>query len=134
MAVMSFNGVDLPVFQTLHRYLSDHPEMLSYEAAGLLFPVRFWKEIVENSKSADPVLVKALIRQESAFNPAARSHAKATGLMQLIFPTAKFFGVKQKNELLSPVTNIHAGSEFLAQLITKFGSVELALVPTTQVP
>lgn len=127
MTVMSLNGVDLPVFQTLHRYLSDHPEMLSAEAAGLLFPVRFWKEIVENSKSADPVLVKALIRQESAFNPAARSHAKATGLMQLIFPTAKIFGVKQKKELLSPETNIHAGSEFLAQLINQFGSVELAL-------
>jgi hypothetical protein len=127
MTVMSFNGVDLPVFQTLHRYLSDHPEMLSSEAAGLLFPVRFWKEIVENSKKADPVLVKALIRQESAFNPSARSRAKATGLMQLIFPTARIFGVKQKNDLLSPVANIHAGSEFLAQLITQFGSVELAL-------
>lgn len=127
MTVMSFSGVDLPVFQTLHRYLSDHPEMLSPEAAGLLFPVRFWKEIVENSKKADPVLVKALIRQESAFNPSARSRAKATGLMQLIYPTARIFGVKQKNELLSPEANIHAGSEFLAQLITQFGSVELAL-------
>jgi hypothetical protein len=127
MTVMSFNGVDLPVFQTLHRYLSDHPEMLSPEAAGLLFPIRFWKEIVENSKKADPVLVKALIRQESAFNPSARSRAKATGLMQLIYPTARIFGVKQKNELLSPETNIHAGSEFLAQLISQFGSVELAL-------
>lgn len=127
MTVMSFNGVDLPVFQTLHRYLSDHPEMLSPEAAGLLFPIRFWKEIVENSKKADPVLVKALIRQESAFNPSARSHAKATGLMQLIYPTARIFGVKQKSDLLSPEANIHAGSEFLAQLITQFGSVELAL-------
>ncbi|MNL27820.1 Soluble lytic murein transglycosylase precursor [compost metagenome] len=47
--------------------------------------------------------------------------------MQLIFPTARIFGVKQKNDLLSPEANIHAGSEFLAQLITQFGSVELAL-------
>ncbi len=127
MVLMSFSGADLSVFQTLHRYLADHPEMLSQSVAGLLFPVRYWKEIVENSKSADPVLVKALIRQESAFNPYARSRAKAAGLMQLIYPTARIFGVRQPKQLLNPEANIHAGSEFLARLINEFGSVELAL-------
>ncbi|MGZ3745746.1 MAG: lytic transglycosylase domain-containing protein [Pseudobdellovibrionaceae bacterium] len=127
LVIMSFNGADLSVFQTLHRYLSEHPENFSPSVAGLLFPIRYWKEITENSKSADPVLVKALIRQESAFNPAARSRAKAAGLMQLIYPTAKFFGIKKPKQLLSPEDNIHAGSEFLGQLINQFGSVELAL-------
>lgn len=127
LVLMSLNGADLPVFQTLHRYLSEHPDMLSPAVAGLLFPVRYWKEIVDNSKSADPILVKALIRQESAFNPAARSRARAAGLMQLIYPTARHFGVKQAKQLLNPEANIHAGSEFLARLINDFGSVELAL-------
>lgn len=127
LAMMSFSGADLPVFQTLHRYLSENPEMATPAVAGLLFPVRYWGEIVENSKSTDPILVKALIRQESAFNPMARSRARAAGLMQLIYPTAKHFGIRKPTELLSPEANIHAGSEFLAQLITEFGSVELAL-------
>ncbi|HEY8271421.1 MAG TPA: lytic transglycosylase domain-containing protein [Pseudobdellovibrionaceae bacterium] len=127
LVMMSFNGADLSVFQTLHRYLSDHPETISPAVAGLLFPIRYWKEIIANSKSADPILVKALIRQESAFNPTARSRAKAAGLMQLIYPTAKFFGITQPKQLLAPEANIHAGSEFLSQLINQFGSVELAL-------
>jgi soluble lytic murein transglycosylase len=101
--------------------------MATPAVANLLFPVRYWHQILENSKNTDPVLVKALIRQESAFNPMARSRARAAGLMQLIYPTAKNFGVKQPKELLDPNANIHAGSEFLAQLINEFGSVELAL-------
>lgn len=127
LVLMSFSGADLTVFQNLHRYLAEHPAMISPTVAGLLFPVRFWKEISENSKGADPVLVKSLIRQESAFDPKARSRAKAAGLMQLIFPTARIFGVHKPKELLVPETNIQAGSEFLAKLIQEFGSVELAL-------
>ncbi|QDK44508.1 hypothetical protein DOM22_04715 [Bdellovibrio sp. ZAP7] len=127
LVLMSANGADLSVFQALHKYLADHPDSLTTSVANLLFPIRYWKEIVENSKSADPILVKALIRQESAFNKAARSRARAAGLMQLIYPTAKHFGVKKPVQLLNPETNIHAGSEFLAQLIADFGSVELAL-------
>lgn len=127
LVMMSFSGADLPVFQTLHKFLSENPEKATPAIANLLFPVRYWGQIQENSKSTDPVLVKALIRQESAFNPMARSRARAAGLMQLIYPTAKNFGIKKPKELLSPEANIHAGSEFLAQLINEFGSVELAL-------
>jgi soluble lytic murein transglycosylase len=127
LVLMNLNGADLAVFQTLHKYLADHPDSLTPSVSNLLFPIRYWKEIVENSKAADPILVKALIRQESAFNRAARSRARAAGLMQLIYPTAKHFGVKQPKQLLSPEMNIHAGSEFLARLIEDFGSVELAL-------
>jgi len=127
LVMMNFAGADLSVFQTLHRYLSDHPEAVSSSVTGLLFPTRYWSEILENAKKADPILVKALIRQESAFNPSAKSRAKAAGLMQLIYPTARHFGLKQRNQLFSPQDNIRAGSEFLAQLIEDFGSVELAL-------
>jgi hypothetical protein len=127
LVMMNFAGADLSVFQTLHRYLSDHPEAVSSSVTGLLFPTRYWSEILENTKKTDPILVKALIRQESAFNPSAKSRAKAAGLMQLIYPTARHFGLKQRNQLFTPEDNIRAGSEFLAQLIEDFGSVELAL-------
>lgn len=127
LVLMSMNGADLSVFQALHRYLSENPEYLTNSAASLLFPVRYWKEIVDNSKSTDPILVKALIRQESAFNKTARSRARASGLMQLIYPTARRFGVKQPQQLLNPEININVGAEFLGKLIAEFGSVELAL-------
>lgn len=127
LVMMHFSGADLSVFQTLHRYLSEHPENLSSSLTGLLFPTRYWNEILQNAKSTDPILVKALIRQESAFNPAAQSGAKAIGLMQLVYPTARIFGVKNRAQLLKPEVNIRAGSEFLGRLIEDFGSVELAL-------
>lgn len=127
LVLMNFAGADLSVFQTLHRYLSEHPEAVSSSVTGLLFPTRYWSEILENARKTDPILVKALIRQESAFNPSAKSRAKAAGLMQLIYPTARIFGIKQRTQLFTPENNIRAGSEFLAQLIDDFGSVELAL-------
>jgi soluble lytic murein transglycosylase-like protein len=127
LVLMSYAGADLAVFQALHRYLADHPEMAAPSVQNLLFPKRYWKEIVENTKDADPILVKALIRQESAFNPSARSRAKAAGLMQLIYPTAHRFGVTSRKQWTDPGPNIRAGSKFLGQLINEFGSVELAL-------
>src|SRR5690606_12048629 len=74
-----------------------------------------------------PLLVKALIRQESAFNPKARSPARAYGLMQVIYPTARIFGVRSRAQLYKPETNVRVGTEYLARLIQRFGSVELAL-------
>jgi hypothetical protein len=127
LALLHFGEADLSVFQTLHRFLADNPQLISKEVTGLLFPVRFWKEILANSSGADPILVKSLIRQESAFNPKAKSPAKAYGLMQLIYSTARIFGIKKRQQLLEPEANIRVGSEFLGNLIKKFGSVELAL-------
>jgi len=127
LVLLHFANADLPVFQTLHRFLADHPETVSPAVRDLLFPTRYWEEIVENTQKTDPILVKALIRQESAFNPLARSRVRASGLMQLIYPTARAFGVKQKSQLFEPEVNIRAGSAFLGRLIEDFGSVELAL-------
>ncbi len=127
LSVFHFAGADLSVFQTLHRYLAENPELSTQEVVSLLFPARYWKNILENSKGVDPVLVKSLIRQESAFNPSARSRAKAMGLMQVIYPTARAFGMKNKSKLMEIDPNIQVGSEILKKMIQSFGSVELAL-------
>lgn len=73
----------------------------------------------------DPKLVHAVIRAESGYNAAARSHKGAVGLMQLIPDTALRMGVKNIHD---PVENIFGGTRYLAELLRMFnGSLELAL-------
>ena len=72
-------------------------------------------------------LVHALIRQESMFDYKAKSHAGARGLMQLMPTTARSVSKKlnvgyKKSWLTSrPQYNILLGSEYLAQLISRYG-------------
>ena len=81
----------------------------------------------------DPALVHALSRQESEFKPDAKSSVGATGLMQLMPPTArvvaKQYNVKyEAAQLTNPVYNIQLGEAFLGDLIHGYsGSYVLAL-------
>ncbi len=69
-------------------------------------------------------LVRAIMHTESAFNPAARSHAGAIGLMQLMPSTARELGVNP----FVPEQNIEGGVRYFSQLLRMFGSIELALI------
>jgi soluble lytic murein transglycosylase-like protein len=73
----------------------------------------------------DPLLVMAVIRQESGGNPDARSSAGALGLMQLMPGTAAMLGV---TDPLNPQQNLEGGVHYLAELLQKYhGNVALAL-------
>jgi len=68
-----------------------------------------------------PALVYAVMRQESAFDPAAVSPANAFGLLQLIAPTARRLADKlhepfSDSQLLTPDGSIRYGADYLAQL------------------
>ncbi|MEX2616606.1 MAG: lytic transglycosylase domain-containing protein [Alphaproteobacteria bacterium] len=83
---------------------------------------------------ANPALVHAVIRQESAFDTGATSSAGARGLMQLMPATARGLArqlnVSHSHQRLTtdPAHNLTLGSTYLAQLIEKFdGSIVLAL-------
>jgi soluble lytic murein transglycosylase-like protein len=73
----------------------------------------------------DPELVLAVIEVESNFNPKARSHKHAQGLMQLIPETAKRFGVADPYD---PDDNVRGGMAYLRWLLDHFnGDLTLAL-------
>jgi hypothetical protein len=71
-----------------------------------------------------PQLVKAMIDVESNWEPAARSGAGATGLMQLMGPAAKEVGVRDRT---NPVENIRGGVTYLKKQLNRFGDIGLAL-------
>jgi hypothetical protein len=72
----------------------------------------------------DPILVQALIQVESNFQPRARSHKGAMGLMQLMPATAREYKVRNAYD---PKSNIDAGVRRLKSLIDKWGATDLAL-------
>jgi soluble lytic murein transglycosylase-like protein len=66
----------------------------------------------------DPALLKGLIRQESNFNPNARSAAGAVGLTQLMPSTAAGLGVGDPTD---PAQAIEGGARYLRQQLDRFG-------------
>lgn len=82
-------------------------------------------EGVSNKHGISSKLVKALIKQESGFNPNAVSKAGAKGLMQLMPSTAKNLGV---TDVTNPVQNVEGGVKYLKSMMNKYnGNLILAL-------
>lgn len=120
--------IDLAAFRLMHHVVSRYPDQVSQELLPLLFPIRYWDVISKHGNEVfDPILVKSLIRQESAFAIQAKSSAQAMGLMQLIPSTAKLLGLKDAKKLYEVESNIRVGSLYIKKLVQQFGSVELAL-------
>jgi len=84
-------------------------------------PTQYSAHILAAAKETkvEPALIHAVISVESGYNPSARSHAGAVGLMQLMPGTAERYGVKNR---LDPAQNIHGGARYLRDLKVMFNN------------
>jgi soluble lytic murein transglycosylase len=106
------------------------------KAWQLAYP-RPYRNIVQRETKKNLVpesLVYAVMREESAFEPSAESHAAAYGLMQLIVPTAKILAKplglpSDASSLKQPTVNIALGTRGLAELEKTFSQNPLLAIP-----
>jgi soluble lytic murein transglycosylase len=96
----------------------------------LVYPFPFRDEITASARAneVDPFLMAGLIRQESMFNPRARSVAGALGLMQVMPATgrrvASGIGMSfNASQLTDPAVNLRLGAKYLADQIETQGRV-----------
>jgi soluble lytic murein transglycosylase len=92
------------------------------------YPLGFWDLLAAASShnQLDPYLVAALIRQESLFNPQARSISDARGLMQLLPATADRYAAAAgitvtPVDLYDPEISVQLGTAYLHELMDMFG-------------
>lgn len=96
--------------------------------ARILYPLAFWPDVSQQAgaQGIDPLMVVALMRQESLFDPAARSPADARGLMQLLPSTAERVARERGqpspvDHLYEPEINITLGVGYLGDLMRANG-------------
>ena len=122
---------------TLKKSFPDYsqmkPEEMTRAEWDVFYPLAYWDIIVQESRARnlDPYQVAGLIRQETVFDPRAKSPARAYGLMQVLVPTATLtarkYGVDRSitaESLFEPRLNIQLGTAYLRDQIDKFGRIE----------
>ena len=88
---------------------------------GAAYPMPRW--VPEGGFRIDRALIYALVRQESGFNPMAKSWAGARGLMQLMPRTASFvardrrYRGSKRRALFSPEVNLALGQKYIEILL-----------------
>lgn len=92
------------------------------------FPTPFADQIGRYADTSEVPrgLLQALVREESAFNPSAKSHVGALGLTQLMPVTAKALARERGkplvalSELLDSDRNLELGAAYLGQMLKRF--------------
>lgn len=117
-------------FSNSARIARDGMEKLSYKPDRtdprwtLVYPIHYYDAIKQYSHNwgNDPTLILSIIREESYFNPSAKSPVGACGLMQLMPATAKEAGtaigmsIPNNQFLLDADVNIRLGNIYYSKL------------------
>ena len=110
--VLHFTNVPTSNKFRWHMHETGSPRVVSAHAS--------YEEIIRNASKSYGVrfeLVKAIIKAESDFNPRAKSHKGAVGIMQLMPETARLWGVR---DIYDPADNIGGGVRYLKYLLDIF--------------
>ena len=115
-----------------YKYIVLLAERLPYKESlhHLFYPLAYWDsvETICQKYGIDPFLILSVMREESMFNPNAKSIAGAVGLMQLIPKTALWLdsnlqlGIKNTSQIFEIKNNISLGTYYLSILMKEFGS------------
>ena len=97
--------------------------------AGQTYPFLNCFEIASRQFQVSLTLLLAVAKTESNWDPDARSHANAHGIMQIRWPqTARHLGAGRVSELYNPCLNINLGARYLKELLDRYrGNQLLAL-------
>lgn len=114
--------------------MRDVSNPLARRAAQVAYPFAYRDSIVKWSvpSGVDPNLMQAIMREESAFDPRARSPVGARGLTQVMPATGKEVArnLSLKNfkvdDLWHPDTNVRLGSWYLGRMLKRFEHPALA--------
>jgi len=106
----------MPYSETLHRFW---------------YPLAFWEDVEKAAKKndIDPLIALSVMREESRFDPDARSVAGARGLMQLMPHTAYSLdksvrlGISRDSQINDVRNNIRLGVYYLKSLFKEFKSL-----------
>ena len=108
------------------------------EVSFRILTEQLWQ--ISQSYSLDPLMILAVVAQESRGNPLARGRFQtgkfsgALGLMQIKLETARAMGrkfglvIESEDDLMRPEVNVAVGSAYLIRLIGKYGKWREALV------
>jgi len=97
-----------------------YPDAGGFDSAA--YPLPRWQPA--GGFGVDRALIYALVRQESRFNPKAKSPAGARGLMQLMPRTASFVARDrrlhgtERHRLFDPSTNLDLGQRYIRMLLS----------------
>jgi soluble lytic murein transglycosylase len=107
----------------------DQPlEILPRDQLELLYPAPHADALIKYTRetSVDPRFLLAIMRQESRFDPNAKSSAGARGLMQFIATTSDRIAGQldresfRQDDLYDPATAILFGAKYSSELFTRF--------------
>jgi len=110
------------------RYLEGPADGMPEDFPSLVYPRAFWDEVrtAAEARGIDPLLMLAIMRRESRFDPGARSAVGATGLFQIMSYTAEELapeaGVEEPDEegLAHAPTNVTLAAALVRKLLDLF--------------
>lgn len=120
--VFNANKSYLSTFRLMGQAIQQRKIFIDYNFIQTLYPTPYDDLVKNNIHEVDHILLFGLIRQESGFDPRARSAVGATGLMQLMPYTARMLDRSLASDLTNPKNNIALGTKYIKKLLDKYNN------------